>query len=97
MERNYYVYILASKRNGTIYTGITNNLARRVYEHKNHIFEGFTKKYNVTRLVYYENYNYVYDAIEREKIIKQWRRAWKIKLIESFNPLWKDLYDEIIA
>jgi putative endonuclease len=90
--KQYFVYILASKRNGTLYIGITSNLPKRVYEHKNNLVEGFTKKYNVHDLVYYETYNYVHDAITREKNIKKWRRQWKIELIEKSNPKWEDLY-----
>ncbi len=91
MEKSYYVYILASKRNGTLYTGVTNNLERRVYEHKNNIIKGFTKKYNVHNLVYFEETNNINDALEFEKRLKKWNRAWKIKLIEKDNPEWKDL------
>ena len=83
---------MASKRNGTLYLGITNNLLKRVYEHKNNLIEGFTKKYNVHTLVYYEVYNDIYDAITREKRIKKWKRQWKVELIEKFNPRWEDLY-----
>ncbi len=90
--KNYYVYILASKRNGTLYIGVTNNLLRRVYEHKNGLLEGFTKKYKVTRLVYYEVYQDVQQAILREKRMKKWKREWKINLIERENPEWEDLY-----
>jgi putative endonuclease len=90
--KQYFVYILASKRNGTLYLGITSNLLKRVYEHKNNLVEGFTKKYNVHNLVYYETYNYVHDAIAREKNIKKWKRQWKIELIEKSNPKWEDLY-----
>ena len=90
--KQYFVYILASKRNGTLYTGITSNLLKRVYEHKNNLVEGFTKKYNVHTLVYYEAYNDIYDAIAREKNIKKWKRQWKIELIEKSNPKWEDLY-----
>ena len=90
--KQYFVYILASKRNGTLYLGITNNLLKRVYEHKNNLIEGFTKKYTVHALVYYEVYNDIYDAIAREKRIKKWNRCWKIELIEKFNPKWEDLY-----
>jgi putative endonuclease len=90
--KRYFVYILASERNGTLYIGITNNLLKRVYEHKNNLVEGFTKKYNVHDLVYYEAYNYVHDAIAREKNIKKWKRQWKIELIEKSNPKWEDLY-----
>lgn len=90
--KQYFVYILASKRNGTLYLGITNNLLKRVYEHKNNLIEGFTKKYNIHTLVCYEVYNGIYDAIAREKRIKKWNRRWKIELIEKFNPEWEDLY-----
>jgi putative endonuclease len=90
--KQYFVYILASKRNGTLYLGITSSLLKRVYEHKNNLVEGFTKRYNVHDLVYYETYNYVYDAIAREKNIKKWKRQWKIELIEKSNPKWEDLY-----
>lgn len=88
----YAVYILASKRNGTLYTGVTNNLLRRIWEHKNNIVEGFTKKYNVHLLVHYELFTDIRLALTREKEIKQWTRAWKTQLIEKDNPLWKDLY-----
>ena len=88
----YAVHILASKRNGTLYTGVTNNLLRRIWEHKNNIVEGFTKKYNVHLLVHYELFTDIRLALAREKEIKQWTRAWKIQLIEKDNPLWKDLY-----
>ncbi len=93
--RTYYVYILASKRNGTLYTGVTNNLIKRIYEHKSDLIEGFTKKYRVHMLVYYEEKNDVSVAIEREKNIKKWNRQWKIELIEKSNPSWKDLYSEL--
>jgi putative endonuclease len=92
----YYVYILASKENGTLYIGITNNLTRRVYEHRNDLIEGFTKKYGVHRLVYYETHEDVRVAIAREKQMKKWYRAWKIRLIEESNPEWRDLYYELI-
>ncbi|MCP4269637.1 MAG: GIY-YIG nuclease family protein [Candidatus Brocadiaceae bacterium] len=94
--KQYYVYILASKRNGTLYVGVTNDLIRRVYEHKNNLVEGFTKKYNVHRLVHFESTSDVKAAIHREKCIKKWKRSWKIKLIETHNPGWRDLYYEII-
>ncbi len=87
-----YVYILAGKRNGTLYIGVTNNLARRVYEHKNNIFDGFTKQHNVKTLVYYEKYDDIQKAITREKQMKKWNRQWKMRLIDHFNPEWKDLY-----
>ncbi len=88
----YYVYILASKKNGTLYIGVTDNLIRRVYEHKNDIIDGFTKKYHVHKLVYYEQTNDINSAIQREKQLKKWRRQWKIDLIEKNNPNWDDIY-----
>lgn len=90
--KEYCVYILASKKNGTLYIGVTNNLLKRVYEHKNNLVEGFTQKYNVHKLVYYEKYDDIYGAISREKRMKKWKRQWKIELIKKFNPDWKDLY-----
>lgn len=91
----YYTYILASGKNGTLYIGVTNNLIRRVYEHKNNLFEGFSKKYNIDRLVYFEIYENIEQAIQREKNIKAWKRAWKIRVIEENNKDWLDLYYEI--
>ncbi len=91
----YFVYILASKRNGTLYTGVTNNLFKRVDEHKNNFIPGFTSKYNVHNLVYYERYSDIYDAIAREKRLKKWKRAWKLELIEKSNSNWQDLYDNL--
>ena len=91
--KQYYVYILTSPT-GTLYTGITNHLERRVYQHKHKLVEGFTKKYNVTRLVYFELSGEVRDAIAREKQIKGWRRSKKIDLIESTNPRWEDLSEK---
>ena len=89
--RVYYVYILSNKRNGTLYVGITNDLERRVYEHKTGLNEGFTKKYGIKSLMYFEEYANSYDAIEREKQLKAGSRKNKIELIEKDNPLWKDL------
>jgi putative endonuclease len=89
--KTYYVYILASRKNGTLYIGMTNNLLRRMEEHKQGLVEGFTREYKVNRLVYYESTNDVYAALRREKQLKKWNRAWKIKLIEKHNPGWKDL------
>ena len=86
---------MASKKNGTLYIGVTNNLIRRVYEHKDGLLDGFTKKYQVKNLVYYEIHNSMYEAIKREKAMKKWLRKWKIKLIEKENFDWRDLYDEI--
>ena len=94
--KKYYVYILASKRNGTLYVGITSNLVKRVWEHKNKIIKGFTEKYSVILLVYFEEYDNPAEAIKREKNIKAWKRNWKLQLIEKGNPYWKDLYKEII-
>jgi putative endonuclease len=93
---SYYVYILASRRNGTLYIGVTNDLVRRVYDHKTRTIEGFTEKYGVHTLVYYEPYTDVYDALTREKRLKKWKRQWKIDLIEGTNPGWKDLYSQIL-
>jgi putative endonuclease len=94
--KEYWVYILASKRNGTLYIGVTSNLSRRVYEHKEKLIEGFTKKYNITQLVYAEEFQDINDAIHREKCIKKWNRAWKLKLIEEQNPNWEDLYESML-
>ena len=88
----YFIYILASKRNGTLYIGVTNNLFERVNQHKNNLVDGFTKKYDVHNLVYYEAYKNIDDAIAREKCMKKWKRKWKLELIESSNPNWEDLY-----
>ncbi len=97
MMKQFYVYILASKRNGTLYTGVTSNLIQRVWQHKNNKADGFTKKYNVKILVYYEAHDNAENAITREKRIKKWKRNWKLRLIEERNPHWKDLYDEICS
>jgi len=94
--KQYYVYILASQKNGTLYVGVTSNLTKRVYEHKHNFIDGFTKKYNVHDLVYYEHYCGVEEAILREKQIKKWNRKWKLRLIEEKNPAWSDLYNEIV-
>ena len=94
--RSYYVYILASKRNGTLYIEVTNNLLRRVFEHKHSLIDGFTKKYNVDKIVYYEETNDVNAALKREKQLKKWNRKWKLELIESKNSNWKDLYNELV-
>ena len=90
----YYVYILTNKTNSVIYIGITNNLLRRLYEHKNKLLDGFTKKYNVNKLVYFEQTSDINEAIKREKILKKWNREWKIELIKKQNPEFKDLSSE---
>ncbi|WP_375205390.1 GIY-YIG nuclease family protein [Hyphococcus sp.] len=95
MQKLYYTYIMASQRNGTLYVGVTSDLARRVWEHKEGVYGGFTKKYAVKLLVWYDVFDYVYAAIQREKNIKKWPRKWKLNLIESVNPDWRDLYDEV--
>lgn len=92
----YCVYILASKRNGTLYIGVTSELKKRIWEHKNKIVRGFTEKYGVVGLVYYECTDNIQSAIQREKQLKKWKREWKIELIEKGNPGWKDLYDTLI-
>jgi len=92
----YYVYILASKKDGSLYIGVTSDLNKRIYEHKQGVKEGFTKKYNIFRLVYFEETNDVNEAIKREKQMKKWNRQWKINLIEKENPDWNDLYPELI-
>jgi putative endonuclease len=93
----YYVYIIANKKCGTIYIGVTNNLIRRIYEHKQGLADGFSKKYQLHRLVYFEIHGHIHEAILREKIIKKWRREWKFNLIEENNPHWADLYMEIVG
>ncbi|HZY10975.1 MAG TPA: GIY-YIG nuclease family protein [Bacteroidota bacterium] len=92
-RKTFFVYILASKRNGTLYIGITNNLERRMYEHRNNLVSGFTKRYNVHMLVYYEVFEDPSAAIQREKQLKWWKRSWKLELIEKHNPNWIDLVD----
>lgn len=91
-----YVYILASKPNGTLYVGVTSNLPQRIWQHKNEMVDGFTKKYSVHMLVYFEACIDMYSAISREKQLKSWKRNWKIRLIEDFNPRWLDLYQSIL-
>ncbi len=94
MRKTGYVYMLASKRHGTFYVGVTSDLAGRVWEHKNDLLPGFTRRYGVKSLVWYAIYDDIQFAIDEEKRIKKWPRAWKIKLIEKDNPDWRDLYDE---
>ena len=96
-ERTYWVYILASKLGGTLYIGVTSNLVKRVYEHRTKVVAGFTKEYGVHRLVYFEQHTDIEAAIHREKRLKKWNRAWKIRLIEEVNPNWDDLYPQIAA
>ncbi len=96
-EHIYYVYILASRRNGTLYCGVTNDIMRRTWEHKNGIADGFTKKYGVHILVWYESFHDINTAIAHEKQIKGWNRAWKIKLIEKGNSGWNDLYERLLG
>lgn len=90
------VYVMASKRNGTLYVGVTSDLVQRVWQHKNDVIEGFTKRYRVHTLVWYEACGTMEAAIAREKAIKEWKRAWKVRLIEEKNPKWGDLYDELL-
>ncbi len=97
MAKQFYVYILASKPNGTLYTGVTSNLIQRVWQHKHDVIQGFTRKYNVKTLVYYEVHENAESAITREKKIKRWRRAWKLGLIKDSNPEWRDLYEDILG
>jgi len=94
-EHIYFVYILASRRKGTLYIGVTNDVLRRAYEHKSDLIEGFTKKHGVHILVWYEIHGDIHSAIAREKQLKRWNRAWKIKLIEKENSGWNDLYDRL--
>ena len=95
MEKIYCVYILASKKNGTLYTGVTGNLQKRIWEHKNKLVDGFTKKYDVDKLVYFDQTTDVRSALMREKQLKKWKRSWKIRLIEENNPMWQDLYNNL--
>jgi len=95
MNKQFYVYIMASQPNGTLYTGMSSNLVRRVWQHKSNMVEGFTDKYNIKNLVYYEVHDSAESAITREKQIKKWRRKWKLRLIEERNPQWEDLYSKI--
>ena len=97
LRMTFWVYILASATGGTLYVGVTNNLVRRIYEHREGVTEGFTRKYNVKKLVYFERHDTIVSAIQREKNIKHWPREWKIDLIVRANPDWNDLYDEIAS
>lgn len=97
MEKHYFTYIMASKVYGTLYIGVTNDLLKRVFEHKQRLVDGFTKKYNVNKLVYYEECTDIHAAIYREKQVKKWNRQWKINLIERLNPEWWDLYNVLLS
>lgn len=95
MIERFFVYILASRRNGTLYIGVTNDLARRVGEHKAKLMPGFTRRYGVDKLVYFEEYGSILQARERERALKRWQRAWKLALIEKDNPEWRDLAEDL--
>jgi putative endonuclease len=97
MTKQPAVYILASKRNGTLYIGVTSDLVKRAWEHKNDVAEGFTKKYGVHTLVYYEMHGGMTEAIRREKQLKKWNRAWKTELIDKENPQWRDLWPDLVG
>ncbi|MBS3964873.1 MAG: GIY-YIG nuclease family protein [Methylomonas sp.] len=97
MMKQPVVYILASQRNGTLYIGVTSDLIKRIWEHKNNAVEGFTQKYNVHQLVYFEQHQEMLAAISREKQLKKWNRAWKLALIEKSNPEWRDLWPDIVG
>ncbi|MBN2689582.1 MAG: GIY-YIG nuclease family protein [Gammaproteobacteria bacterium] len=90
-----YIYVITNKRNGTLYIGVTSNLPHRISQHKSKTIKGFSSKYNLTKLVYYEKHSNIMQAIKREKNLKNWKRLWKLNLIESFNPEWKDLYFDL--
>ncbi len=96
MEKGGHIYILASKRNGTLYIGVTSSLAERVWSHKNNRGSSFTRQYHVHRLVYFEHHKDIETAIAREKSMKKWRRKWKLELIEKFNPEWRDFYPDVV-
>lgn len=96
MDKKGYVYLLASERNGTLYVGVTSDLVKRVHQHREGTIDGFTKKYGVKTLVYFEVFSDMESAIGREKAVKKWNRAWKLELIEKENPDWRDLYPEIV-
>ena len=96
MQHNYFIYILTNRTNKLVYIGVINDLRRRIYEHKNKLFPGFTRKYNLNKLVYFERYQNIDEAILREKRLKKWKRSWKDDLINKANPDWKDLYSEVL-
>ncbi|HEY9549298.1 MAG TPA: GIY-YIG nuclease family protein [Kiloniellaceae bacterium] len=91
----YYVYVMASQRNGTLYVGVTNDLVRRVYEHRHGVVDGFTKRHAIKILVFFETHDSIEAAIQREKVLKRWNRKWKLALIEGGNPAWRDLWEDI--
>jgi putative endonuclease len=93
--RSGYVYIMSNKRDGTLYIGVTSNLSRRVWQHREGLVEGFTKRYGLKRLVYYESYDDIRNALQRERNLKHWPRAWKLALIQEMNPDWEDLYERL--
>ena len=95
MAENFFVYILAKDKNSTFYVGVTSDLVKRVWKHKNEVADGFTKKYGIKTLVYYEVFSDAPNAFQREKRLKKWNRVWKMRVIEEMNPDWRDLYDEI--
>jgi len=96
LHHNYFVYILTNRSNKVLYIGVTNDLRRRIYEHKRKLVPGFTSKYNLNKLVYYEYFKMINNAILREKRLKKWKRAWKEELINNFNPEWRDLYRDVM-
>ena len=96
MKEHFYIYILASKRNGTLYIGLTSNLQKRIFENKQEVVEGFTKKYGVKTLVYYEVFDDFENAVKKEKAMKAWKRKWKLELIEQKNKDWQDLYQDLV-
>jgi putative endonuclease len=96
MRRRFFVYVLANRPKGVLYVGVTNDLVRRIFEHRTNAAPGFTSKYGLMRLVYYEEYASILEARAREYALKRWRRAWKFELVEKVNPSWRDLYDELV-
>ena len=97
MHHNYFIYIITNKTNKVVYIGVTSDLRRRIYEHRNKLFPGFSSKYNLNKLVYYEHFQNIDDAIVREKRLKKWKRNWKNDLIQTINPGWRDLYPDVLA
>ena len=93
---SYFVYIMTNKPNGILYVGVTNDVARRAWEHREGLTTGFTKRYGLKRLVYFEEFAYIHDAIAREKVLKTWLRAWKVRLIKGLNPEWRDLAEDFV-